>query len=901
MDNSPATTGDGSFVLEDTVDLECPDWVLDPPPHDKSYFKDHLEAANNYWQEVSNGNVSVNLDNSGSMVFPDAQNGAYQLPHDMLYYHPYLEEYDETAKLFELSADALALADSDINFNDFTTVIIVHAGMGGDFAFALDPTPGNIPSAYLSTTDFDQYGTLTYDGKTLDDLIIIPESQNFLQFSETRSLFAETSDPCFYQVGLNGTIALMLGFHLGLPPLYNTESGKSLVGGFALMDQGSNNFHGIVPAYPDPYSRIKAGWVISDQRSIGDTVSLGVNDDPVRISITNTEYYLIENRQRNQFTDSSLLEWIDEPGFDTVSVELSEGGVVLDVDEQHAGLPGNGLYIWHVDETAWNSDDNPNGGETQLVDFVEADGAQDMGHATQLLFAEYLETGWWFDPWFAGNEGWFHLNRNQEIIGDSLLSYNSTTFPSTHSNTGIPTHLSIENISPNGSIMSFSISSDRMVRVDSIASFIGWDDQELTLWGFDPDSSAFVAYSYQSGDLSYESSSIQDPVNVFSESPGHNFTFRYPWIVPETASGIDLFHIESATAHQDSELDSLYEMMVSDSDVSYFAQQAGEYVTVNWQSESNETLITDLSDEPLTRFESFTDVKVFYGDYYNAPIPAGTRHIDDPNHTSFIAWDPVEQAIRITNSNDNAEHYIAIDQPKHIIPIDADDDGEFEIALFYANSVRIINQAGHAWSDNPFAVDAYHGNPIIANILSNEPSIFLRHEDSYSIHSLLGELLELGVMHTPELYLTNSLRNDDNTTLILSGQQLLYFPRSETSTSNNFWIDPQGNTSGDRVSVLSGTSELNPSDLKLGATYNYPNPIKGNTTRIRAWLGEVDTWTIEIFSLSGAQIAYSEQTVIQHNSFNEWVWDASSVSNGVFLAQIQAGNKSEIIKIAIIR
>ena len=38
-------------------------------------------------------------------------------------------------------------------------------------------------------SDFQQYGNLEADGKLLDDLIIIPESQNFLQYAEERRLF----------------------------------------------------------------------------------------------------------------------------------------------------------------------------------------------------------------------------------------------------------------------------------------------------------------------------------------------------------------------------------------------------------------------------------------------------------------------------------------------------------------------------------------------------------------------------------------------------------------------------------------------------------------------------------------------------------------------------------------
>ncbi len=77
--------------------------------------------------------------------------------------------------------------------------------------------------------------------------------------------------------------------------------------------------------------------------------------------------------------------------------------------------------------------------------------------------------------------------------------------------------------------------------------------------------------------------------------------------------------------------------------------------------------------------------------------------------------------------------------------------------------------------------------------------------------------------------------------------------------------------------------------------------MKGRSTTIRAWLGDVDEWSIEIFSLNGAQVGFVALDVEQQNSYNEWTWDTSDVSNGVYLTQVSAGGKSDIIKIAVIR
>jgi len=910
-DTSPATTGDGSFVLEDTVDLQCVDWSLDPPPHNRIYFQDHLTAMNNYWQKVSNGAVQVNI--AESEVYPLNDADVYQLPHEMLYYHPYLDAYDETEKLFELSRDVLALADPDINFDEFTTIILAHAGMGGDFAFALDPTPGNIPSAYLSQPDFNEYGFLQTDEGNLTDLIIIPESQNFLQYKETRSLFEEAEEPCFYQVALNGTLALMIGFHLDLPPLYNTETGVSLVGGFALMDQGSNNFHGIVPAYPDPFTRIEKGWTSPDVKGIGVSVSISVDDPPVKISISETEYYLIENRQRDMLHPSNMTVWIDEPGFDTVSVILSDGGVVLQVDEQHAGLPGNGLNIWHIDEEARYTNENPNGGSLQLVDFVEADGAQDMGYATQLLFADYLETGWWFDPWFAGNAGWFHLNRYEDVIGDSLLNFSSGTFPGTTSNSGIPSHLRIENISKNGSIMSFFISSDRLAVNDSVSSFMGWGAEANAIWAFNTDSTQILTTSFIDGHLVQSPHAVITPADVLLVDSDSSFQFRYPWIFPNMNTGTNFINVETGATHPNTRVSKPFEIVLNQSDaltLSYFAEKDDGFVLVKWFDALGQSIIEGpLPGSPLARFQTIAGILPFYSSFIDDPTPVGVTPFRDNEGSSMaireevdvISWSTGENAIKISHLPSNDIDFIQVEKPIHIIPLDADRDGYYEIAFFYENSVKIINQAGIAYNGSPFNIEPYVGNPLIGTTIDGEFSMFLRNTDGYSIYSYSGELLDSGVLPQVSTSIDNYLSVTNGLSLILSGQELLYFEYDETTEGIAVWSDPQGNRAGDRVTVTPVVTPGIIPAIQSNSVYNYPNPIKGSTTTIRAWLGDVDSWSIEIFSLNGAQVVHTELDILQRNSYNEWVWDASDVSNGVYLAQIVAGDASEIIKIAVIR
>ena len=88
--------------------------------------------------------------------------------------------------------------------------------------------------------------------------IILPESQNIAIMDE--ALSSAINSPCDLQFSVTGTWALMIGFAIGLPPLWELENGASGVGIFALMDQGSNNLRGIVPSRPNPWTRIYAGW-----------------------------------------------------------------------------------------------------------------------------------------------------------------------------------------------------------------------------------------------------------------------------------------------------------------------------------------------------------------------------------------------------------------------------------------------------------------------------------------------------------------------------------------------------------------------------------------------------------------------------------------------------------------
>ena len=68
-DNSQTTTGDGRFDLSQGTDP----FQIDPPPHSRSYFQDHLEFARNYFLKISRGDLLIVGD-----VSPSEESAAFE-------------------------------------------------------------------------------------------------------------------------------------------------------------------------------------------------------------------------------------------------------------------------------------------------------------------------------------------------------------------------------------------------------------------------------------------------------------------------------------------------------------------------------------------------------------------------------------------------------------------------------------------------------------------------------------------------------------------------------------------------------------------------------------------------------------------------------------------------------
>ncbi len=364
------TYGQGYFDLRDYYDESEAElrrdyrnpW--DVPPHDRNYFENHLTALYNYWHTVSEGRVEIDYD-----IWPRENDAAYTMSKKYYKYGNGRSKEQTYQKLVELLKEALIACKeaegSAVDFSDYDTFMIIHAGIGYETSGMLN----DIPSAFISTEDIRTYldEPLVIDGVTIDNGLVVPEMTAANGYG-----------------GLNGIMAQMFGHRLGLPSMSNNEDGLPAAGGWCLMDTGSMSYggstRGFVPTHPCAWSKIELGWVdpllVSADTTV-DIIATHVEGDgvkAVKVPINDDEYLLLENRYRAVSRDSLAT---------AVYSDTDSSGVWLSVDHYDAYIPGSGILIWHINDAVIREKRATNEINDDLyrrgIDLLEADGLQDIG------------------------------------------------------------------------------------------------------------------------------------------------------------------------------------------------------------------------------------------------------------------------------------------------------------------------------------------------------------------------------------------------------------------------------------------------------------------------------------------------------------------------------------------
>ncbi len=349
--DDPTTTGDGTFDLRDSVAFKAEyGHLFDASPHDSAYFGKHIEALNNYWHTVSNGKVSIE-----GTIYPPEPNGFYKLPEPMAYYGAQPPSYGLTDFFF----DAFRAADTqnpEIDFSAYDAFCVFHAGADQQNDIGFPVTANDLWTGFIVL------------GKP------IPVDDGTFEITEG-VIMPETVAQDNRIVVLNSVFAHEFGHQLGLVDWYSTRTFITQIGNFSLMDNNAFNVggdievngrarqvFGILPVFPDAWSRAYLGFINVDTAYTAEqayTYAAEMEDpgtQAVLVPISSTEYFMLENRRRD--IDGEAVPFILQDSVTNVILGPVNSDTVFTREYDYL-LPGDGLLIWHIDETVGAEDELP--------------------------------------------------------------------------------------------------------------------------------------------------------------------------------------------------------------------------------------------------------------------------------------------------------------------------------------------------------------------------------------------------------------------------------------------------------------------------------------------------------------------------------------------------------------
>jgi M6 family metalloprotease-like protein len=454
------------------LDPEYPPGNPDPIPHDDEYFHRIMYHLSCYWADASHGSYVIEDDNY--TLFPQV----FTLSRAMGYYG---DDDLSQERISEMLVELLDMADDQIDFSEYDSFIIFHAGAGQE-ADISGLNTDNIWTTFVSRKTLqagldpenDDFPGLIYDDTVLKEFIIVPETE--------RQPDIQPNDPVF---GILGVLCHEFGRQIGLPILYDNQSsnGKSAgIGNYGVMGTGLWNAAGYVPPLPIAWCRIYLGWeecltINAEQEDLQLTYPMNAGSfipTIYKVEINEDEYFLLENRRQNP--DGSIFVNSNGDTLATFTFEIVENQQYYPEGHSYAGQPyfdfmnntyagcewdfylpgygegdaldqdGSGICIWHVDEIVMREKFDlaeeinvPNGVEEhKAIDLEEADGNQGLD-----LYGFYGDKNCTYR---LGNNDYFGYAEHNDL----------PWFPTAESYYG-GIQLEIFDISPAQDVMTFSV------------------------------------------------------------------------------------------------------------------------------------------------------------------------------------------------------------------------------------------------------------------------------------------------------------------------------------------------------------------------------------------------------------------------------------------------------------
>ncbi len=578
-DNNPQTTGDGRF----DVSSNYPDSV-DAPPHDSLYFTYKLEFLKNYYYKASKGKLIINF-----VVLPTVRNLALEMQE----YSP--RRTENLQRMGNLFFDVWRSADSVVDFSGIdpsrSAFFIFHAGAGRDVDLAssgLFVGELDLPSIYMSNGTLKSLYGDTTRGYYTNEGVIIPSSC-MLPEQEYRVVNTQFGD-IFLELGLNGIVVATLGSHLGLPDLFDTETGRTAIGRFGLMDgQGIFSYLGVFPPEPSAWEKQYLGWVDpvivgSNGTYTSKAASLDVNGNESvhKVLISSKEYFLVENRNRDAYGNGQTIYYVkngvrdsinftqDVEGFNSSDIWKLKGSIT-DVDELDWSLPGikndtanfqGGILVWHIDENVieakFASNTINTDREHKGVDVEEAKGSQDIGVVVPTPIGDLISDGFFVDFWYDGNH-----YRPANIYRNE---FTPTSFPNSKSYGNFNSRVCLTSFAQISPSMTFNFQHcGNVVNINNFPRFVGIDNSGNSQpIGFDFNDNGFdevfinisdTLFGFRDNGLSIRvdrpNGFLKDSASQFVVGKlNYNISGQNKFVVGVSGNRLNLisFNIDSATA-----------------------------------------------------------------------------------------------------------------------------------------------------------------------------------------------------------------------------------------------------------------------------------------------------------------------------------------------------------------
>lgn len=326
-----------------------------------------FSKVRDFYKEASYNNIDLI---PASETYGTANDGVVKVT--LSYNHPNTAgSTGDTNK--QLTKDALIAANPYVNFSLFDTnsdgsistnelhIVIIVAGYESSYGGASSCSPSVWGHRWQLS------GTVTpptLDGKLLTS---VSGYGDYTQFGEWH---CSTSDTPGHMATM-GIIAHELGHSLWLPDEYDTDLSSEGVGKWGLMGSGSWNtcfssHAGNCPSHPTAWDKSYLGWLTPTLVSGKQTVSIP------DVTSNATAFRLLNN--------PGDVDWSFTVASGTGEYFLAEN---RQLTGYNAGLPGDGLLIWHIWEGASSSNSaNQNELGRRLIDLREADGLNHLDLAT---------------------------------------------------------------------------------------------------------------------------------------------------------------------------------------------------------------------------------------------------------------------------------------------------------------------------------------------------------------------------------------------------------------------------------------------------------------------------------------------------------------------------------------